>query len=1563
VVGNHSFIQVAANLTTAYALKADGTAWALGNNGNGQLGDRSTANKSSPISVHGAHSFIQVAAGSYTGYALKADGSVWSWGAGANGALGDFTATSKSSPVSVVGNHSFVFIVGGYGSATGAAAYCLGRKADGTVWGWGNNSEGQLGNSLTTSVSSPVSVVGNHSFVMIDAKGRNGIGLKSDGTLWIWGGGGFYGELANGKRGGANYSSPIPIVTQDLFVQVCAGWYHSFGLKSDGSAWGWGNNQSGQIGDFTQTTRSNPTSVLGNHSFVQVRCGGQSTYALKSNGTAWAWGYNSSGRLGNRSTTNTSSPISVHGDHSFIALYGGTNAGYGLKSNGTAWGWGVNTAGELGDNSLTSRSSPVSVVGNHSFIALAPAKSHVIGVKADGTVWAWGSGIKGRLGNNNIITTSSPISVIGAHSFVAIGAGTNSETSMAFKTDGQIWTWGPYNLGNNIAMIDYSSPTVIDNNLSFKEVSTGGASSYALRSDGTIYSWGQNDAGQLGYGGTVDTESPAQVSSIASYVSIHVGAKHVLARGADNIARVWGQNTSGQLGTMIDVLNYPTPYALGLNNPVRVHAGPQNAFIHMNNGLVWAIGYGADGALGDNITGSTTTKSIPTLVAGNHSFVKISAGYNGCAALKADGTCWGWGGNAQGQLGNLTATAQSSPISVLGNHSFIDIIRAQSSSGVYGLKSDGTLWAWGNGGVGQLGRGDYVSQSSPISVIGNHSFISVSTRTSHVLAVKADGSIWAWGGNSFYESGVDAFAINRSSPVSVANDHSFVSITMGNVHTAALKPDETSWYWGYGANGQLGDNSTNSKSYPYQGATSGNHRFVQLATYLSTSFGLKSNGTVWSFGSGSSGILGNNTSGTAVSSPVSVVGNHSFISISVGVNAMALKADGTAWGWGYNGTGATSLIGNMSATNTSSPVSVFGNHSFIKLVACKGGSSGATVALKADGTCWAWGNSGGVIGDGTNTARSSPVSVVGNHSFIDISNAENATGALKADGTIWTWGIGLSGQLGNNSTTDTNSPVSVVGDHSFVQISGYGRYGFFAKKADGTVWGWGANGVGQLGDGTNTGKSSPVSVIGNHSFVSIAVNGYQGLAGIKEDGSAWTWGACYSSGCNSLGNGYLMYKPLQVMPSKSFVKVIAGFNSSYGITDNGEVYVWGDCTNNKLNIGSASVVSSPILMIDCINDQRKDARLHANSFAKLFSGQGSATFGVKEDGEVWSWGSNYCYLLGRTYNAGANYLTIVPDRINNLKVSHVAVGLSHVIAVRRDGTCWGWGANVDGQLGDNTVTLASSPVSVVGNHIFVSVYTSSLTSYGLKSDGTCWAWGNSVNGGLGNNTVTNTSSPVSVVGNHSFISLAPAINHILALKSDGACWVWGRWYQGCLADNGGVDRSSPVSVIGNHSFIQIGATYYSSYGFKSDGTVWAWGRNANGELGDNTATNKSSPVSVVGNHSFIQMQVMGQNNGDAKVFGLKADGSVWGWGYNGAYYLADGTATTRSSPVSVLGSARVSFASIVGSERVCYGMKTNGEVWAWGYPINSEFGNGTIPGSFEWSTPTAVISRLVNHIR
>jgi alpha-tubulin suppressor-like RCC1 family protein len=334
------------------------------------------------------------------------------------------------------------------------------------VFSWGKNNVGQLGTGITTYTSSPVSIVGGFvDWIQVSAGAVHSIGLRSNGTAWGWGGNAL-GQLGDGTA--ISKSSPVSVVGGFTdWVKVSAGSYHNLGLRANGAIWSWGINTNGQLGDGTILAVSSPVSVVGGFTdWVDVSASISHSLAIRKNGTAWAWGLNSYGRLGDGTITSRVSPVSVIGGFKdWIQLSAGGAHSVGLRENGTIWSWGSAANGRLGDNTAVSKSSPVSVVGGFTdWIQVNAGYAHNLAVRANGTAWAWGSAIYGRLGDGTTTSRSSPVSVIGGFTdWVKVSAG--QEHSLGLRANGTTWAWGRNlngRLGNGISQYtNQSSPTSV----------------------------------------------------------------------------------------------------------------------------------------------------------------------------------------------------------------------------------------------------------------------------------------------------------------------------------------------------------------------------------------------------------------------------------------------------------------------------------------------------------------------------------------------------------------------------------------------------------------------------------------------------------------------------------------------------------------------------------------------------------------------------------------------------------------------------------------------------------------------------------------------------------------------------------------------------------------------------------------------------------------------------------------------------------------------------------------------------------------------------------------------
>ena len=355
--------------------------FSIGYNIDGQLGTNNLIPQSSPVqTIAGGSNWKSLSNNvNYHVSAIKTDGTLWLWGLNTDGQLGNNDRTHRSSPAQIYGGgNNWKSVSCGY-SQTGAI------KTDGTLWSWGLNTFGQLGTNNTTSRSSPTQIYGGGTnWKSVSCFRFQASAIKTDGTLWSWG---YNMEGQLGINNTTFKSSPTQIYGGGTtWKSVSCGAYNASAIKTDGTLWSWGYNGEGQLGVNDTTPRSSPTQIYGGGTnWTSVSCGSRHTMAIKTDGTLWSWGYNTSGQLGISDLKNRSSPVqTITGGTNWKFVSGGMSHTVSIKIDGTLWSWGLNTDGQLGTNDRTDRSSPTQIYEGNNWKAIVSGAKNIYAIAETG---------------------------------------------------------------------------------------------------------------------------------------------------------------------------------------------------------------------------------------------------------------------------------------------------------------------------------------------------------------------------------------------------------------------------------------------------------------------------------------------------------------------------------------------------------------------------------------------------------------------------------------------------------------------------------------------------------------------------------------------------------------------------------------------------------------------------------------------------------------------------------------------------------------------------------------------------------------------------------------------------------------------------------------------------------------------------------------------------------------------------------------------------------------------------------------------------------------------------
>lgn len=1110
-------------------------------------------------------------------------------------------------------------------------------------------------------------------------------------------------------------------------------------------------------------------------------------------------------------------------------------------------------------------------------------------------------------------------------------------------TDGSVWGWG--NVGDGIARTITPELGVVrvPDLDGTRSVSAGQLHLLALQTDGTVWAWGYNDKGQLGFGlpryirSSIDPldsvrYEAVQVLGLTNVVQVAAAFNSSLALKSDGTVWAWGSNQSGLLGVPGAPNSFSPIQVPGLPPIKSIAAGTYRALALAVDGTVWQWGQGV----------MYGTAQAATQVDGLTGVTAVAAGDEFGLALQTDGRVMAWGRDYQGQLGDGLTDSTGKLVQVSGLSAIHQIVAGRNFS--FAIDGDGSLWAWGENDPGKLGTGNTATAYTPVKVTGVTNLSGVAAGPRGAVAVTASGEIWAWGetlGSSIGPQPKRQTLPSATTPPTWATGSSARILafagTVGTVVWPATTKPETVFRYSLFVDGKRvavvpgserravvpglmpGRSHTvtiyaqdRAGNWSTQGLTATAFNWSgRLSAAGNSSYMVQSDGQVMAWGENAKGQLGNGSLADAIlPTPVNVP-EQAVMVTSVGHRSLALGADGTAWEWGseraasvpvpeprkvgglpalsglaagpeatygvgvdgrvwgWQGVGASASVWavgsvrrqravvsgqHVMALDESGALALAGSDTSLGRPITTmaqvgvGGPSiypGAVLAVNDDGTVSAWGPEGTGV----------PVSGLADVTMVARGGAHGM--ALRADGTVWTWGENSAGQLGDGSTTNRTTPVKVPGLIDVVAIA-TGTSHSLAMTADGTVWAWGSNEHGQLGDGTQTERHSPVPV------------------SIYPDSTPPEWpGGATVTPSNLSATGVTIS-----WPSASDDRAVA----SYHVYVNGLRSVRTSATSIAFTTLLAD--ESYVIEIEAVDSASNASRrltlnvttpaLSSAEQVEYISLTGTASFARTSAG-LWVWD----HEPGWSTKSSDAYIDPVLEEPTGLV--EVAVGGWHALGLTSDGTVWAWGSNETGQLGRGYATdrmETSAPVPELSG--VKQVAAADKYSVVLKNDGTVWSWGYGWRGGLGTGVALQLS-PVQVPGLTDVVAIATQNEHTIALKSDGTVWGWG---SNALGELGGLIGSSiltPVRIPGISGVTAIATGQNHSLALTEDGEVWGWGANHYGQVGQApTDLFVRQPTRL--NISGITAVAAGQFFSVA----LQADGTVLTWGRNDWGQLGDG---------------------------------------------------------------------------
>lgn len=694
---------------------------------------------------------VQVAAGGQHKCALIADGTVYCWGSNSVGQLGNGGVADSPVPVKVSGISNAVGI-----SASPRSSHTCAVLASGDVRCWGAGNVGQLGNGVAANSNVPVMVSGISGAISVVAGSEYSCASMADGTAKCWGGD-FNGELGDGG-GGSDANSLVPKTVAGLseVTKLTAGFTHACAIMRDGTLTCWGDNYYGALGAGVGMSYVLPTKVNGLTGVVAAAAGNMFTCVVLNDGSVSCLGdgYGSTPKKVDGLTGVTA----IGAADNYCVLFSDDRIG--CRGDGT-------------NNSSTSLL--VFLEGATTATSLSVGDYGGCAVLRDTSAKCWGNNGAGEIGNGLVYFSPMPKRVVAVRNALSIAAGGSesltqlgaSEHSCATLVDGSVQCWGSNVFGVvgdgefSYAAVSTPVPVVGINNAS--QVAAGYAQTCALMRTGDAKCWGQGQEGEIGGSPPISySPTPVAVSGVSNAKSIAAGGFHNCALIADGSVKCWGNNVVGELGDGTFTSAYTAVSVAGITSATTLGLGWGHSCASLASGAVRCWGKNDYGQLGN---GGDSVANSPVNVVGITNAISVTASADHSCALLADGSVACWGENTYGELGDGSSTDRSTPVMVRGLTGATGV--AAGAHHTCALLGTGQVQCWGKNLQGELGNGVFVMSRTPVDVILSGA-TAIAAGSAHTCVLLNDGSARCWGSDKFSALG-DGFQGNYGVPQTVVS--------------------------------------------------------------------------------------------------------------------------------------------------------------------------------------------------------------------------------------------------------------------------------------------------------------------------------------------------------------------------------------------------------------------------------------------------------------------------------------------------------------------------------------------------------------------------------------------------------------------------------------------------------------------------------------------------------------------------------------------------------------------------------------------------------------------------